>query len=766
MPNGLGNLPANRMDAARGAGAAPSLADQAAAARAAGVKTAPDAGGDKLRPRPLPPLTETEYQRFIRETTGRKLSLYGYNLFEAGAFPSLQNVPVPADYVVGPGDELRVRLWGAVDVDLSLTVDRNGQITIPRVGTLNVAGLKSSQLEPTLKAQVGRIFSNFQLNATLGQLRSMQVFVVGQARQPGAYNVSSLSSLISVLFESGGPAATGSMRNIQLKRDGQLVSTIDLYKFITLGDKSADARLLPGDVIVIAPAGPRVALIGMLDTPAVYELGSAEEPLSQLLAYAGGVLSLTTQHKVLVERINSAQIKAPRSVEERTLDAAGLASAVRDGDVVTLFKIKPEFANAVTLRGNVAVPVRHVYRAGMRVSDLIPDRDALIQPDYYTRKNLMVQFESGADAPGARLGRTGAAATDPRGGRAGADMLDVRSGRAGTDVSEERVALEIKNLLQEINWDYAVVERLDVDAVRSTLIPFNLGRAVLDKNPADNLELRAGDVVTIFGVNDLPVPMEKRTQFVRIAGEVKIPGIYQIQPGELLTEVVMRAGGLSANAYLYGMVFSRESTRIQQQANLDRAIRRMEADLGSRSATALQNLSDVDKGMAQAQLETQRQTLARLQSLKASGRIALEMDPANPELPPITLEDGDQIMVPNRPSFVGVFGAVMAETSFLHRPGYTVADYIDRAGMTAEAEEDATLLVRADGSVESNQAIRSWFTSGSSFMRKALQPGDVIFVPERLDRRTAYTRFIQGAKDWTSIMFQFGLGAAAIKTLR
>jgi protein involved in polysaccharide export with SLBB domain len=217
------------------------------------------------------------------------------------------------------------------------------------------------------------------------------------------------------------------------------------------------------------------------------------------------------------------------------------------------------------------------------------------------------------------------------------------------------------------------------------------------------------------------------------------------------------------------MVFTRESARIEQQANLDRAIRRMEADLLSGGVTQAQNISAADAATAvaqrDAQREAQRQMLARLHGLKSSGRIALEMDPGNPELPALALEDGDQITVPNRPSFVGVFGAVMAETSFLYRHGATVQDYIDRAGLTADAEEDATLLIRADGSVEANPAIRSWF-SGGGFMGRALQPGDSIFVPERLDRRTAYTRFIQGAKDWTAIMFQFGLGAAAIKTLR
>ena len=141
------------------------------------------------------------------------------------------------------------------------------------------------------------------------------------------------------------------------------------------------------------------------------------------------------------------------------------------------------------------------------------------------------------------------------------------------------------------------------------------------------------------------------------------------------------------------------------------------------------------------------------------------MDPVNPQLPAITLEDGDQITVPNLPSFVGVFGAVFSETTFIHRPGSTVADYLDKAGLTREADLDNLMVIRADGTIESNARKSSLF--GSSFINnKKLSPGDSVFVPEVLDRRSSYTQFIMGAKDWTQLFYQFGLGAAAVKTLR
>jgi len=737
-----------------------------AAARSAGLTGATDAAGNPVGPgtdkangdtprTKLPPLGTNQFANFVKETTGRTLPLYGYNLFNDSSFPALTNVPVPANYVLGPGDDISIKIWGAIDVNLNLPIDRNGQVTIPKVGPVTVAGTRADQLEALLKTHVGRVYNNFELSATLGRLRSIQVFVVGQARQPGVQTVSSLSTLISVLFESGGPSATGSMRQIQLTRAGKTVSTIDLYKFIHSGDTSADARLLPGDVIVIPPTGARVALLGALDSAAIYELSGKEETLAKLLSYGGGQQILTTPHKVLVERINPAQDKAPRVVEERALNADGLNSTVRDGDVVTLFKISPKFDNAVTLRGNVANPLRYAYRPGMKVSDLIPEVSALIQEDYYSRKNILVQYELSRQFPAERR---------PEGGNYGRDGNMVQNG-ANRQVSADQVANDVKNQLNEINWDYAAIERLDAKELRTTLIPFNLGRAIKDKDPANDLTLQAGDVVTIFSVNDLPVPAEKRSQFVRVGGEVMVPGIYQIQPGETLPGLIQRVGGLSQNAFVYGTVFTRESTRVQQQENINKSMRRMESDINAQTASALQNASSADKATAlQVQIENQKNLLRRLQSLKANGRISLELDPDNPVPPAIALEDGDQIIVPHRPSFVGVFGEVFAESSFIYKPGYTVSHYIDKAGLTRDADTDNLLLIRADGSVEGS-ARRSLFWS-SGVMDKKLNPGDSIFVPGSIDRRTAYTQFIEGAKDWTTLLYQFGLGAAALKTIR
>ena len=673
-----------------------------------------------------PKAEETEFQRFVQNSTGQALRLYGYELFsKPGSFAPVQAAPVPAGYILGPGDELVVQINGLAELSENLVIDRDGRVLIPKVGPLSLAGVALNNAEKVLAAHIGKVYRNFTVSVTLGRLRSIELFVTGQARQPGKHLVSSLSSLINALFETGGPSSNGSLRAIELRRAGKKVASVDMYAFLAQGDNSADVQLQSGDIIFIPPAGARVALLGIVNTPAIYEL-RGNESIKQILAMSGGLPTLAAPQKAQLERLDASRDIA-RYVEDFALDAKGLALVLKAGDVLKVFQISPQIANVVTLRGSVASPMRYPYQPGMKISDLIPDVNVLIQGDYYTRRNNMVQRET------------------------------------GKQISVDRVINSVKNLLEEINWDYAVIERLDANEVRSSLIPFNLAKAIKEKDPANNLSLLPGDVVTIFSVTDLPVAAEKRSQYASISGEVVAPGVYQILPGETLPQIIKRVGGLTQGAFSFGMVFTRESTRLQQQENLNKSVRRLESDLNSQAISAGQNSSDPDKAAAmQAQLAGQKLLLARMKDLKASGRIALELDPMNPVLPPVHLEDGDQINVPAQPSFVGVFGEVFAESSFIHKPSNTVGDYLTKAGLTRDADTDNLLVIRADGTVEGNS--NSFW--GTGLTSKKLNPGDSVFVPGVLDRRSAYSVFIQGFKDWTSILYQFGLSAAAIKTLR
>ena len=329
----------------------------------------------------------TDFQRFVASSIGQVLPLFGASLFERvpSTFAPLDRIPVTADYVIGPGDQILLRAWGQVNLDLELTVDRAGAVFIPQAGNINVAGLQFQQLSGFLRAQLERVFRNFDLTVNMGQLRSIQIFVMGQARRPGTYTVSSLSTLINALFASGGPSSQGSMRHVQLKRGADVVTEFDLYDLLLNGDKSKDVRLLPGDVVYVPPSGPRAAIAGSVRTPAVYEL-KTENTVAGLLQMAGGLSAVADLQRATLERIHQS---ASREVLDVKLDAQGVATGIGDGDVLYVAAILPRFANAVTLRGNVANPGRFPWRAGMRLRDVIPDKDSLITRDYWKKHNVL-----------------------------------------------------------------------------------------------------------------------------------------------------------------------------------------------------------------------------------------------------------------------------------------------------------------------------------------------------------------------------------------
>jgi protein involved in polysaccharide export with SLBB domain len=562
------------------------------------------------------------------------------------------------------------------------------------------------------------------------------------------------------VFASGGPNTNGSMRQIELKRGGKTITTLDLYDFIAKGDKSKDAALQPGDVIMIPPAGPRMALVGATDHGAIYEL-KAGAKVKDILALGGGLSALASQQKALLERIGvqaaqstQANNSANRQVQNLTLSAQGLDVDLKDGDVLVLLPISPAFANAITLQGTVAQPLRHPWTANMRVSDLIPDREALITPDYYKRKNKLVQT---FDAKPSKDGTTGL----------DKDGLPEEPGKLkDTKDAGKEVAQRINNMVDQINWDYAVIERLNTQDLRVELIPFNLGKAVVQKDPAHNLALQPGDVVTIMSSTDVQLPAERKTRLVRIEGEVAAPGVYQAKPGETLPQLLQRVGGLTPQAYLYGTEFTRESVRKQQQENLDQVIRRLEAQGATAGATLAANLTG-DRAAQAATLQQQQQQqmqaqIARLKAMKSKGRVSLELDVDKQVLPNLPLEDGDTILVPTLPAFVAAAGSVNNDNVFIYRNGKTVADVLMAAGLSEDSEPNEAFVLRADGSIFSRKAA-GWF---SRFEGAKLMPGDTVVVPSKVDRESGYNTLMRGLRDWTQIFSNLGIGAAAIKTLR
>jgi protein involved in polysaccharide export with SLBB domain len=731
--------------------------------------------------RDLPPIADAipepppnEFQEFVASSVGRKLPIYGHNLFDhvPTTFAPVDRIPASDDYTIGAGDEILLRVWGQIDLDGKLVVDRSGEVFLPKVGTLSVAGLRYQQLPEYFRTAIGRVFRNFDLTVSLGQLRSIQVFVVGQARRPGTYTVSSLCTLVNALFASGGPSGSGSMRHIELKRNDRLVTEFDFYDLLLKGDKSKDARLLPGDVLYIPPTGPSIAIAGSVNVPAIYELREGTS-LGSAIEMAGGLTTTADGQKAVVERIEKHNI---RRVEEFSLDGPGLGRALQDGDVVRIFSLSPRFENAVTLRGNVAHPGRVAWHSGMRLRDVIPNQDALVTRDYWRATNSVANtgergdFQFSRDNertidPAANWGEKGGQKVGEKGAEKGnlESESPPESAKAATENTTAKLRHQITRNGPEINWDYAVIQRMNPQDLTTRLLPFDLGKLVLQGDEQNNLALEPGDIITIFSQSDLAVPLEQRSKFVRLEGEFRIAGVYQAEAGETIRHLVARVGGFTANAYPYGAEFTRESVRLDQQKGLDRLIEQLEEDV-SRNALALSGLSPDEVADNRAKLEAQRQLIEKLRAVKATGRVVLDLKPDSTggnDLPEIALEDGDRLVVPFRPATVEMLGAVYNKNSFLYRREERLDDYLRRAGgPTRDADTARMFIIRADGSVLGKQSVKGLWNGGFASVR--LMPGDAIVVPERL----SHGSILKGLRDWSQVFAQFALGAAAVRIIQ
>src|ERR1700733_4540957 len=338
--------------------------------------------------RPVPVRPETEFEQMVADSVGRPLPLFGQSLFvqAPSTFSPIDWMQVPSDYIIGPGDELQIRIWGQVQANLRVFVDRSGQIYIPQVGQVSVAGIHYGDLEQHLKNEVSKIFKNFSVTANIGRLRSIQVIVVGDARYPGTYTISSLSTLVNAIFASGGPTPQGSLRHIQVRRDGSTITDFDFYELLIKGDKSKDVRLQPGDIIFIPHVGPLVAIAGSVNSPAIYEVKN-NSTLNDLIEIAGDLSPVADTNKITIDRVAD---HTARTTLEFPYDDQSRALPVKDGDIVRVFSVVPRFEDTVTLRGNVANPGRYPWKPGMRIRDLIPDAQALLTRRYWRNRAAIV----------------------------------------------------------------------------------------------------------------------------------------------------------------------------------------------------------------------------------------------------------------------------------------------------------------------------------------------------------------------------------------
>ncbi len=757
------------------------------------------------------PLLPNEFQKYVLQTTGQNLPLYGADFFENlnnnnGQF---SRSPVSDDYVLGAGDQLYIRVWGSTSAEATVTIDRQGSIAMPKLGTLKLAGVKAGQMDAVVKAFFSKFYKDIEVSVSLGKLRKITVFVVGQARNPGSYSLTGHSTLTSALFASGGPNASGSLRRLQLKRQSQTVVEFDLYNFLGNGDKSSDVKLQDGDVLFYPKAAGYMALIGKLNTQAVFEVKGEKDTLAEFISLAGGLPVTADPRRATLDRIQPGSDQ-PRSIQDLSLSGAGQQTQVKNGDVLTVVAVVPELSNAVTLRGAVAQPGRQAWNPGMRVSDVIQKKSVLMTQDTVRRQNetLFDQFEQERTARGRARVPTDLAtdrvlldkgpnaleknaqnlalpypgqmfkpneppvnkAADPAKPSELTDR-DVAIAQLGKpSISEESLAERVGQIYEQVNLDYAVVERFSRETLQYTLLPFNLGKVLASPKSQDNLLLEAGDVITVFSNKDIQIPTSRNRAFVRVEGEVNNPGVYPVEAGDNLRTMIQKAGGTTAEAYLFATGLFREEVKKSQQRNMEKIMRKMESDSSATVAQLSQSGgASTDPAYLNAKVlsvqQAQRQSLERFKMLKPEGRISLNISPSvmvtAENLPSLRLENGDKILVPTRPDFVQVFGSVNTESALLYRAGLSVKDYITMAGISITADVNGVILVRPDGSAMTNQSY--W---GNDVLSVQVLPGDTIVMPEKFDRESGWSQTVRNAKDFTQLLFQLGLGAAAIKTLR
>jgi protein involved in polysaccharide export with SLBB domain len=703
-----------------------------------------------------------------------------------GKTASFDNVPVGPDYVVGPGDTLNILLWGRINRTLSLTVQRDGTVQVPQVGPLPIAGLSFAEAQKLIDSQMTQI-EGVQTDVTMGRLRTIEVYVIGQVEHPGLQRLSALAHVSDALTIAGGARKTGSLRRVEVRREGHPAAVVDLYEMLLRGDTSNDVRLQPRDVVFVPVIGPVVGVAGNVKNPAIYEL-RGRETLADAIRMAGGVSAFGYAQRVQVERI---QNHARRVMLDVALNyGRSSAFAVGDGDLVKVFPVLPEEQNVVKLAGNVNRPGSYEWRDGMRVSDLVRlgqglhdgtflDYALLKRREGVTHTVHFLKIELG----------------DALAGAAGADLMltpedsltvysvgemdqiptvsvDGPVRKPGTypltkGMRVSDLVYEAGGLEESAYLTAAQLARLSSDGstAHQVLSTFNL-KAAMDGAVGDDVSLKRSDTLLIAEASNWHAPW-----VVQVKGQVMRPGPYVIREGETLTSVLERCGGIRFDGFMPALILTRRSVRQMQQQELDRASAQVQTQITRAALIPAEN----DK-VEQASLQQKAEALLMLKNMiessdqkMAIGRIVLNINSlAELQGSPsdIALEEHDEIVVPKRPASVNVIGQVHGATAVLYDPALTVRDYIDRAGGFSEiADKDEMFVVKANGAIVSESGYEDSHKGrifpllplvSGGLMNAHLGPGDTIYVPPQF----LFINPIQRTLDVTQIIANSAEGIA------
>lgn len=633
-------------------------AQQEALARQYGVdmdSIAGSASQQKQRPQnvnvvePVDAISDEERERARQEQDDNEekdrknggLKPYGYDLFVGSptTFAPVTEIPIPNDYTLGPGDVLRLQLWGKENQQLELPVSRDGTISFPQSGPQAVAGLTFDQARQQIKKRVSEQYIGVQASVSLGELRSMRVFVLGEARNAGSYTVSSLSTITNALYVSGGIKRTGSLRKIQHKRDGKLVGELDLYDLLLAGDTSDDNRLQPGDVIFIPPVGDRVGIDGEVYRPALYELKN-DTNLQELVNLAGGLTPQAYPQLVRIERNNDDFL---RIIAEANLTTPkGRQAKVKPGDRIEVASISDITGQYVEVKGAATRPGRYAWVPGMRVSSVIQslDNDLLREAD--KRYAAIVRTDPETDTVSVLNLRLREAMDNPGGEN---DILLQEKDQFLIFADEGKVSAKSQDQSD------TMTKRSASDNGASTRANNLSGTNSEEGNEVDysrfSREALFAPVLQRLKAQAKPGAPQ---QTIQVTGPVRYPGEYPLPASRQVSDAIYVAGGLKDSASLYTAELARFGVD--------------EEGTGETRIISL-NLEAVMKGQASA-------------ALKSRDRLLIKSIPEFAQAKTIELD-----------------GEVRYPGQYTIRNGETLRDVIERAGgLTDNAFPEVAIFTR------------------------------------------------------------------------
>ena len=706
------------------------------------------------------------------------LKPFGYDLFKGlpSTFAPVSDIQVPIDYIVGPGDTLEVQLFGNEPQMYELTVQRDGRINFPKLGPIMVSNMDFDQVRSTIESRVSKQLIGSQVSVTMGDLRSIRVFVLGEADKPGSYTVSGLSTMTNALFVSGGVKTIGSLRNIQLKRNGRLITTLDLYDLLLRGDTSNDRQLLPGDVIFIPPIGRTVSIQGAVRRPAIYELKS-ENTVAQAIDIAGGLSPDADGKLVQLERILPSRLREMHDIDLTV--AQSRATELANGDKLSVPAIRPTLENSVILSGYVFRPGQFQFHPGLRLTDILGSLDEL-RPNA-DQHYIMIRRQSPSDERievvsadlRVALARRGSAADPELKPRDKIFVFDLSADRerilapvirelelqASPEQPEQVVSIDgrvkapghyplettmhVSDLiraggsLEDAAFrGQAEITRYDVvdgNTRRTELIQVDLA-AIRRGDAGADFELKPYDILVIK-----PIPQWMEPGTIELAGEFRFPGKYPIHQGETLASVLQRAGGLTDLAFPGGAVYIREELKKREKDQLDLLANRLQSDLASLSLEAAVSSSGASStaatGNATQALLVGQQLMSQLRETKPVGRLVIDINrvtKGGAHVPDdVMVRNGDKLLIPKKSQEVTILGEVQSPTSHVYESGLTRDEYIARSGGTTQkADRRRIYVVRANGDVVSGDR-SGWFRRSQS---AEIQPGDTIVVPLDTER--------------------------------